>query len=402
MRKSISLNTKTIKIDVILICIQFCTMLGHRLDKILEYTPIIMMLILMGYKILVENKGKIRINKKCWRYLICMLLFSGYAFLSYLWCYSKSAYMEVVPSMLISIVLTVWILVFSDEENRILMYLKVFVFAATYMCIRIILYGVFVTGLRYGLADTITRPSTGWQFNMACQIIAFAAIISFYFFHTEKKKIFLVPIILTFCVEILGGSRKGLLMPIVGFAFILLCEIDKRHLSRIFKLIGYFLGVSIVAYILIRKNAELYEKMLALINGLIYGTSTDGSFSVRMFLIDKAKYLFMEKPFLGWGMNSFGVISYGSISVDVYGRYAHNNYWELLSCLGICGLILYYSRYVFIIFKSLKKHREYPIYNLAITIFLVAIIFEYGIVSYYIIPLQVVFALASSILVVKD
>ncbi|MCI8638470.1 MAG: O-antigen ligase family protein [Coprococcus sp.] len=402
MKSRIDIKADSIKLDTVLIGLHFCTLLGHRLNRILEYTPIVFMLLYMFYYILGVEKGKFRLKSISRKYYTIMLVFSGYAFLSYFWCFSRSAYLELVPSMLESLILTLWILYFGNTSSRIINYLKAFVIATTYMCIRIIIYAIVVTGIKYGMTDTVTRPSTGWQFNMACQIAAFGAIIAFYFFRNEKKKLYLVPIVCVFAVELLAGSRKGLLMPIVGFFLLYLLEIDRKHMMKVFKLITYVIIVLIISFFVLRQNEALYNRMLGLALGLLQGTSTDGSFTVRMFLIDKAKYLFYYKPIWGWGMNAFGVYNYGNFHVDVYGRYAHNNYWELLSCLGIVGLILYYAKYVLVLIKAYKIHGQYRIANLTLSIFLVSIIFEYGIVSYYIIPLQIILSLATTLLVCRD
>ena len=74
------------------------------------------------------------------------------------------------------------------------------------------------------------------------------------------------------------------------------------------------------------------------------GTSTD----LRNRLIAIAMDMFWQKPFLGWGWNA--VEARGGLHL-----YAHNNYAELLACMGLFGFIVYYSYYAVLVMKLLLK-----------------------------------------------
>ena len=64
--------------------------------------------------------------------------------------------------------------------------------------------------------------------------------------------------------------------------------------------------------------------------------------------------------------------------------YSHNNYWQLLSELGLVGCMLYYSMYVFCLIKLLKYYfadgRKASV--LFITAIIMMAVLDTGIVSY--------------------
>ena len=65
-------------------------------------------------------------------------------------------------------------------------------------------------------------------------------------------------------------------------------------------------------------------------------------------------------------------------------RYAHNNYVELLSGVGIFGIILYYWMYVYIIVKLMRKTWKGDSVDraFALAVILTLLVFEMGIVTY--------------------
>ena len=377
-----------------------CCILGHRTQTTIEYGSLLLMILFFVYHFM-KSRAKLYVNKQMGIYTYLTIVFSLFCLMSYFWCYSKPAYKAVFFSIIQGVFLCIWISFFAKNRSRVINLFKCFIIAVSYMCIKIILY-TRQTGFRYGVAAGTTREAVGWHFNMACQIAAFAAIVSFFIYHAEKKKIYLVPILLDMVVIYLGGSRKSLLMPIVGIILIYILEVDKKHLLRIVKIVGFVIAIAIVSFLVMRNNEDLVRRMSDLAEGLLTGDSDDGSYNVRMFLLQKARYMFSQKPFFGWGVNSFGYYFYGSIyNLDLTGRYAHNNFWELLSCLGIVGFGLYYSKYVYIIVQAFKVRKQSVYINLCITIFAVMAIFEYGIVSYNINPLQIILVLSAA-LVIND
>lgn len=380
--------------EILLVFLVGCE-LGHFGNSIAEYTILGMMLLYLGIDILYHHGSLLGMRRLHSKYLSMLALFSIFSLLSIIWTDSIDAYADAAPSIVKCLFITLWIFSFANSEGSILQMVNCYLIGVSYMCLRIILYLPFAGGFRYGLGDTITRPATGMQFNMAAQIAAFAFIIAFFLYLRQRRKIYLAMVPLSITVIFVTGSRKAMLMPIVGILLIYFLQIDmKINRKKLLKFIGVSILIAAATVVVIRSNKELNARMLALYNSMILGDDFDGSYVLRQLMIKKAKHLFMSKPLVGWGLNDFAYNAYGnSWSIHLAGRYAHNNYWELLSCIGIVGFILYYSRYLLVFKKYFKNRNKSTYIDICFIVFITLAVFEYGIVSYNIMPLQIMLAL---------
>ncbi|MDD3267588.1 MAG: O-antigen ligase family protein, partial [Burkholderiales bacterium] len=108
---------------------------------------------------------------------------------------------------------------------------------------------------------------------------------------------------------------------------------------------------------------------------LLFGQNNlDISSRIRFEMIEVGKTLFLSKPFLGYGIGSFSIVS-------GFDAYSHNNYIELLVGLGIIGMVLYYSMIIYIIYK-LFIIRKFIDGNPLLAILLSLLVIDYGLVSY--------------------
>ncbi len=159
-------------------------------------------------------------------------------------------------------------------------------------------------------------------------------------------------------------------------------------------------ALGVLAVILIYNIPYLYrtvgvrlDSMIAyLMNDGTSGATVDYSMTLRRYYIDMAKSFFWEKPFFGIGLNNF------SYRIRDYGMnlsYAHNNYWELATDLGIVGIIAYYWFYVYLFFKLIRQMIDGQKTALLFTpVVLLFLIFEYGMVNYYKMQVHLVLAAA--------
>ena len=230
---------------------------------------------------------------------------------------------------------------------------------------------------------------TGLHVNTAGIRMATSSLLCLYFLHekdvNKKEKFFyLFCFILFIILAFLTGSKKAI---IILFCGIILFELYlSKGLKFIFKMFAFFL-VAIVLYHLLMNNIYFQNvigrRMSLFLETITGNAETDYSFIERKFYIEEAKKLFLEYPIFGYGGNNFMShirnIGYSHIA------YSHNNFFELLSTLGIIGFVIYYYMWIRIIYMLIKNYLNQKI-NL-ILIFMVIIIInfvmDYGHVCYY-------------------
>ncbi|WP_034378214.1 O-antigen ligase family protein, partial [Dehalobacter sp. UNSWDHB] len=86
-----------------------------------------------------------------------------------------------------------------------------------------------------------------------------------------------------------------------------------------------------------------------LIQGFLSGEYSEPSARTRDRLITYGFELFNQKPYTGYGLDTFRLMSGSGLAGSAL--YAHNNYVELLVSSGIFGTILYYTMYLWLIAK---------------------------------------------------
>lgn len=233
---------------------------------------------------------------------------------------------------------------------------------------------------------SLNNGNLGWHYshcnpNDITVWMDFAATASFYKAYNKGKKwMYLVTVIMViFCA--LSSSRKGFAAAVIGPFMIVLFSFRKRgYVLRVILAVALAVG----AAVLIMKNEVLYnaigvrfEKLLT----YIQGGKVDTSAKLRMYYIESAKSMFEESPILGKGIENFRVLMDKIYSSDV--GYAHNNYWQVLSELGVIGFALYYGMYVFLACVLLKSYfvRRNNDAVLFIASLVMMLILEAGIVS---------------------
>lgn len=226
----------------------------------------------------------------------------------------------------------------------------------------------------FGGGSTYQSNNVGFVFAMAFNMYLYRLV-------EEKKKRYVFPmLILAFCVA-LTGSRKALLIIMMGVVIILF--LTAKGFAKKLRILVIGLICAILFFVAVMKIPVLYDiignRMETLITGAVTGEDKDQSFIVREHLTEYAMELYREKPIFGQGLDSFRTME-GS-----YGLYAHNNFAELLCCTGIVGFILFYLPYFGALLKlmySLIK-RSNKLIMLAISLLLIETVMEYGNVAYF-------------------
>lgn len=239
-----------------------------------------------------------------------------------------------------------------------------------------ILGSVYVLTVTFLITGTFilrgNGESTGINANALAVCNAFVVVCML-----AKKKSWLqytlILFLLLFCV--LAGTRKALLVAIIGYVFFILLN----NPSRIAKNVAIVTMTCCIAIWLIFNVPFLYDKIGVRFETLIdmmQGGKGAASEETRSRFIEAGMYKFNQRPMEGHGIGTFGTI---------YGTYSHNNYVELLFSLGIPGVVAYYSIHFYLAVIGILHYKKYRSYTFCLGIALLIAIttIDYAMVTYY-------------------
>lgn len=195
------------------------------------------------------------------------------------------------------------------------------------------------------------------EFGLICS----NTMIAFIFINKYMKKNIIIKsliYILLFSVILLSGARKAIFISILVPVFIKLLNKKEKISKKILALLG--IGILIIGIVFFALNNEYLYKSIGFriesgISAILGKEETDASLSERKRFKDLAKELFLQNPILG-----LGVHGYAEINQNVNNRYlySHNGFFEILSCYGIIGFIIYYGIYIYIFIKNDKFRKD--------------------------------------------
>lgn len=348
-----------------------CTKTGMGKSMAVEAIFLAGFIILIGYRI-IKNKEKIKLSK----YNLWYILFTAFACLSYFWSMSKEYALKVFPSIIALSTLTIALISYIKKVEDFYKLLKMFVISNIYAAVKILAIYFFLSGSPAARIFEIT----GIYFNTVAQVLGFSVIITIYLLATTKNKKYILAILIQSIVIYLAESRKALLIPVFAIIVMILFKRKTRKEIKNYIIIG---GVGLLTLaLLIQINSETKKEFNNLISSFIFQEDTDDySINLRGFFIDTGIEMFKQRPLSGAGLNNFAyyVKNYTEYIED---RYSHNNYIEMLSCLGVVGFVLFYWIYVYIIARIITKKERNMTNAFAMSLILTLAIFEWGIVSY--------------------
>lgn len=371
--------TKNIKIILFFAYLLVYYIFGADTEKV-KYSEIILLLF-MGLEFL--NILKTKKIKYCIP-IIIVFAFAFYCFLSNFWAINSELAIDRAKTLF---VLAVFLLIaynfFSSIENGENILLKIIMYAGIIFSIYLVLY--------YGIGEFITKLMNGDRIGEAINNVntiglqtSISVIIAIFYGLYENKKLYFLQSIIPLLVSLGTGSRKVVILIIIGIIllFILKREEKVNILKTTKKIITFAIIIIAFAYVIqLPIFSTIYERMEMTIKGLVGQEKVDTSTHLREIYIEAGINQFLKKPIVGLGVANSKYITYETVGRETY---LHNNYVELLATTGIIGFCLYYSVYFYIIFscvKMLKKKSKYT--SIVLIIFLVNIILEYAMVSYY-------------------
>ena len=314
--------------------------------------------------------GKIKNNL----HVIGSFLFLGYAYFSQKWALYPAAVSEQLNNVLWRVLLSTAISTYVVHRNlRVKDIANRLVPIALLLFVNVLLNASFERNrLSVGINENSFGRLSG---GMACFILYQCR-------QNKWKNVFLdvvagILVLFTF----LSGSRTAVLIlglyMIAFFAF----EHPTKNSLKIAKNLFTVVLLCCVGYICVTKISVLYNTIGHRIEdflNLMLGTSEgDGSSITRINMINRAREIFSENPWIGIGLNNFKYATY-------HNTYAHNNYYELAACLGIAGLVIYYVPLAIYLLRAVGKWKRNETEAIVPVIIMIAFfISDIGGVSYF-------------------
>jgi O-antigen ligase len=348
-----------INVIEILFLLQFCVFYGHRLAAVriadmdfnIAYFLQILLFIAAAFYI-VSDAMKKKFGKNDIKRLAFPLWyagFTGFGLLSLIWIMENTEPMMWIESMLRVLVVLIAAAYYINSEERFIRFTKIQIIAGCYAALRVLVLLPERRLFGRGHTSLFITDIAGFHYNAFCAILALVLMLNVFLYLRTKKLFVLLPACLIYFVILFAGARQGVLTPLAGVFFIVVLYGGIKHIRRTIIITGVS-AVSFALYLLAGLPGS--DVMLGLI-GSVFDRTADGSASERRLLIETAGTMFLEKPFLGYGLGSFAFY-FGELTGRPPGLTSHNNYMELLSGLGIIGFAFYYSMYTYVIVKAIR------------------------------------------------
>lgn len=348
--------------------------------------------LLIGYSIIeIIKNGNLYWNKYLtWSFSIMLL-----CFFSILYAKRPEIVYNGLYNLLIPIVLSSAIVQLVKNVQDIKKILIVLALSGGILYLLMSMHGLF------NITERLGNELFGNANAFASMILlsVMAAISSIYL--SKNKFIWIVMIVillLDYHMLFLSEGRKYLLAPLLFLLMLVFKSSDFKISGLIGVLVVILFAVPVVVNLLIEFDVisdsliRRFEMMSAMLEGQS-GYMGVGDLE-RKAMIDSGLDYFMMSPIFGNGHGNFSYLFSLDNSGGHIGHFSHNNYVELLCNLGLIGLIVYYIFYYKVLKCSLKQNT--PACNIVFAFFIILMILEVGIVSYYSqIFLQMIICIAS-------
>lgn len=337
---------------------------------------------LLFFSYLFSEKLKLKI--KLTHYKLWVFIFMIVCFFSFFIASDKVNALNQLKTMIIFNLVFIILEEKISSRNSIEKILYFFIFGITITLV----YLLFNFDLnQFQLAQTGHGETGVWNGNDVALKAAVIVPLLLYFLKKEESKIkksILIGIFLL-CIKIIlmTGSRKGLIMLMIGISGVITLKNPKKILRN--GIIGIIL--IIIGFLAIMNISELYELVGWRIEGMVAMISgvgeMDSSSLLRKTYIDLGKKVFWDSPILGHGIANFALINFQNTG---HYTYSHNNFIEILVGLGVIGFISYYWIYFYLIkeyIRQLIERKNIFLTNVLFINFILYFIMQYGFVSYF-------------------
>ena len=327
------------------------------------------------------SRHKIIINFTLYLYIAFLL----FCLLSVLWSASFDRSFNRVMSLFLMlfyyIALINYSLVRINEQNRFILYVRLLVFCALFASVYLLI-----------------KTSSGWRSgtringvigdaNQASAYLAYSIPVSLYCGERRFLPQWFVAADIVFVAIAIGimGSRSGITVVMIGILLYWFIRLLQRGVFSSRTIFGVIL-ILIFTYAMVQliMNNEIaykiigsrFESFIDIISGR-RSKVNENSYYQRQALYALAVDLFRQHPIIGVGIDAYGWYA----SRVIRNTFSHNDYLQLLSCVGFVGFSLYYTQHVYIASKfRMLKDREAA---LGISLLAQMLAFHMTVVFYY-------------------
>lgn len=351
---------------------------SYRYETVI-ISEIILIILLVSISIYILHKRKIRIG-------ILGLLYSLYfawSCCTVYWAINQQVAFQRLKTLGQLIILSMILYNYFDSKEKIAKAIKMITFSFVILCI----YSIN----KYGLSNLLNGSIGGRIGNDISQInvlgisLALGSILCFYYGLYKNKKLYYLGTLMLFIVSSFTGSRKALIIALLGISIL---TFMKNRMKKYIKTIILSSIIIVIMYYIL--TLPMFELVLERLNGFFNSNgSLDASSITRINMIKVGWMFFVNNPIIGYGLDCFRFLAYGT--------YSHNNYIEMLINGGIIEFILFYSLYIYSIFKlSIKAYKFDEIAILLLIILIIQLVMDFAQVSYYSKIIYIYFAICFS------
>lgn len=346
------------------------------------YFQLLIQILVILYFGLLLIKRRLRVTKTQIRHLLFYIAWFGsftlLQFLSQLWAYGVRDDSKVLITAIRIFAIGALMFYYIDTKEKVLSVLKSLIMAYFVMSL-VILATTPISGWGneriFGVAIAQQRNSLG---ALSAPFTAF----SYYLYKQYGMKYGNYLAIFFAFFTLVGGSRSATFQIILIFVVHLL--INERSLSRRLKNLVVFTVCGAVVILVVTTIPFLYNIVwVRLVNAVstILGIEVaDGSAITREGLKEIATLMFLQRPWLGFGVD--GVVCFISnnpiLSGETSALYSHCNYTEIGACYGIVGLVIWYVPLLRLLVTSFKIRRTSVWASCLFATFLSMIILDYA------------------------
>lgn len=318
--------------------ISLYTFINHNY---IPYIAIIMFCLSVGIETLFAKNYLLQTQKK---FMGIYSVFYIISLMSYFLSIDQTYTLKAILRLTALFILIIFLSLYYQEDYRVKKTLYYIVLVGVFSYIYILVHPD--TNFQKYVGDVIANK------NIVGLMLTISFVSAMYLYKSNKRKIYLLVVLFLFSGILLTASRQSIITALFGYVLLSL-RINRESKTTKYKNLVKAFFVVLIVYSFLMNNYYLYSIVGYRIENLmvsLFNSSdmADNSISVRNLLAKNGIEWFSKKPFLGYGLDNFKILSLNNYGTPYY---AHNNFVEILVDVGLIGFISFYSLYVFVIYS---------------------------------------------------